>query len=203
MLCAVWLVLSSICVVDCRFCCVDCSVCVVLCVDLRRRLQQLRRARVELRRRHVEVRAARHVRVVRPSWSVIVRVPLKVPSQIGRGVPLKSAAGGGDGLLVVRRVQAAVLLAHQRLPADVHRPADEAALRRRLVLGVPVPVRRHDREVLLARVLHRVVVHALVDAVVLARVHAARPAPGLRASATSRPAPARRAWRTTGRAASC
>ena len=31
-----------------------------------------------------------------------VRRPSKVPSQIGRGVPLKSAAGGGDGLLVVK-----------------------------------------------------------------------------------------------------
>jgi hypothetical protein len=32
---------------------------------------------------------------------VIVRSPSKVPSQIGRGVPLKSVAGGGDGLFVV------------------------------------------------------------------------------------------------------
>jgi hypothetical protein len=32
---------------------------------------------------------------------VIVRLPVNVPSHIGRGVPLKSAAGGGEGWLFV------------------------------------------------------------------------------------------------------
>ena len=64
----------------------------------------------------------------------------------------------------------AVLLADERAAVDLNR-----ATARSFGAGIPVAVGRHDREVLLARVLNRVLRHAGVDAVGHARIVAAHP----------------------------
>ena len=98
---------------------------------------------------------------------VRTRLPSGTPSQIGRGVPLTLML---PSRVRRHRVEVAVLLADAGHAVDLHRTGADG-----LGVVVPVAVRRHDREVLLARVLDGILRHAGVDAVGLAGIVPADP----------------------------
>ena len=138
---------------------------------LRRAAQVLQRAQRELRRRRDDLRRALQClgrAAIRKRAAVGIAVVVAVVFQDRDGVgsafpdgPRREAGIGG---------QCFVLVSNEGRSVQLNRAAAG-----RLGLRVPVAVGRHDREVLLAGILHRVTGHAAVDTVLLASVVAANP----------------------------
>ena len=134
---------------------------------LRRRGRGLRRGTVELGIGLVEVHAARRIAVgVRLVGAYTLPVGHTVPNRTRRSVDVDDPRIGVGG----QRVEGAILLADPCHAVDLHRAGADG-----FGVVVPVAVGRHDREVLLARVLDRILRHAGIDAIGLAGVVATDP----------------------------